>query len=585
MFINLEQEHMQSIDPGFTPHLIIGGATASGKSNFIKFFITSLLRSHAPDSLRLFLVDPKVVSFSIFKNSPHLYAPIVSDAQKFKTVLSGIIDEVERRYSILAKYGVENIPQLAKKHPQAMKDLPHILVIVDEFADIIDAHTWKIREDINLMLKRLGQKARAAGVHLVLITQRATATNIDGEIKANLSGRIAFRVASEGDSQVLISDGIAAHIEHTGEGYAQLGEASELVHFQAPHIDESDILEVLALHEHIPQKFINKTLSEELVKTPLKSSDVHSKKLPVGQFPAIPVGIDLETHKPISLFLGSVNRMSDIEPTPHLVIAGATNAGKSQFAKLLVYKMIQEATPDELRLILIDPKAVTFVPFKKAPHLACPIITEHRLLLPLLRSCLEEIEFRYKLFAEYEVENVEVFRMRTGKRMPSLVLIIDEFADLLDFFPFKERDEIEKILKRYGQMARAAGVHLVLITQRATSQNIPSELRANLSGKIALRMFSEADSHYLLEESGAEKITEPGIFLLKRGSHMPIKGYSPLIHKEDIEMLLQLATKTFGEAVYEPRLEHILSNIQIDHIITETKAGLREHGFFNVGKY
>jgi DNA segregation ATPase FtsK/SpoIIIE-like protein len=178
------------------------------------------------------------------------------------------------------------------------------------------------------------------------------------------------------------------------------------------------------------------------------------------------------------------------------------------------------------------------------------------------------------------VENIEVYRQRTGKVLPSLFIIIDEFADLLDYFPYKERDEIEKILKRYGQMARAAGIHLILITQRATAQNIPGELRANLSGKVALRMYSEADSHYLLEEPGAEKITEPGVFLLKRGSNTPIRGYAPLIHKEDIEKLVQLALETFGAARYEPRLEKILSDIQIDNIISTTKEGLLRKGFF-----
>lgn len=205
---------MDPADNGFAPHYIIAGSTSSGKSNFIRFLILQLLRSHSPDDLRLFLVDPKVVTFNIFKDLPHLYAPVVSDAKKFSIVLNGIIEEVENRYRLFAENGVDNIRTLKQKNPEVAKQMPYIIVIVDEFADIVDSQRWDVKESIVMALKRLGQKARAAGIHMMLITQRATSTNIDGEIKANMPGRIAFRVASDGDSQIIIDDNVAAGVEN-----------------------------------------------------------------------------------------------------------------------------------------------------------------------------------------------------------------------------------------------------------------------------------------------------------------------------------------------------------------------------------
>jgi len=242
VYMNFSNQSVQAWDYGFSPHYIIAWSTASGKSNFIKFFILQIIRSNTPNDVRFFLVDPKIVTFNIFRTMPHLYAPIVSVATKFKTVLDGIIQEVERRYKILAENNVENIIQLKKKNLTDIKSIPNIIVIVDEFADIVDSQDSRnIKEQITLSLKRLGQKARAAGVHLILITQRATSANIDWEIKANMSGRIAFKVATEWDSQLIIEDPQASQIVNPGEWFAKIWDSGELIHFQAPFVSDEDI--------------------------------------------------------------------------------------------------------------------------------------------------------------------------------------------------------------------------------------------------------------------------------------------------------------------------------------------------------
>ncbi len=554
VYLNFDQWSVQKGDYGFAPHYIIAGATSSGKSNFIKFVILQLLRSNSPDDLRFFLVDPKVVTFSIFNKLPHLYAPVVSDATKFKVVLDGIVEEVEKRYKILAEHNVENISQLKGKFKKQGGEhaMPHILVIVDEFADIIDSQNWKIREDIILALKRLGQKARAAGVHLILITQRATTTNIDGEVKANMPGRIAFKVASEWDSQIVIEDSCAADVENPGEWYAKIGDTEELVHFQAPYVSEEDIQEELKKYVGVPIHYINESLSKEIMKELLAMDEVTPDRLPQMHFPSVSVWINLKSHEIVLLHFAREQQMQSEEPTPHLVISWATNSGKSRFAKLLVHQLSYSWSPDDVRILLIDPKVVTFSVFMGLPHLYCPIITEYDHMLPKLEEVLSLIQARYKIFAQEKVENINGYRTKLTKQwrkipkdMYSLVIIIDEFADMLDSYDYKGREQIEKILKRFGQMARAAGVHMVIITQRANSQNIPGEVRTHFAGRIAFRMNTEADSYYILEEKWAEKLRSSGMFMFKQADNEIQYWYAPLFHNDELERMVEDMRRKF----------------------------------------
>lgn len=284
----------------------------------------------------------------------------------------------------------------------------------------------------------------------------------------------------------------------------------------------------------MPQAFLDTNLSAELMKQPLEREKITSNDLPAGVYPSIPIGINLESHKIISLHLARIDQKQDAEPTPHIIIAGATNSGKSRFAKLLVRQLALSGDPDTVQIALLDPKVVTFSVFKGLPHLIRPIITHHEDFLPFLKETLETITARYHLFAEHNVENIEAYRITTGQKLPSLIIIIDEFADLLDSYDYKGRDEIEKILKRFGQMARAAGIHMILITQRATSANIPGEIRTHFSGRIAFRMNTESDSHYILEAAGAESLTSSGVFLFKSTHNHIEKAYAPLFHNDEL---------------------------------------------------
>jgi len=200
-------------DLGKAPHLLIAGATGSGKSVCMNTLLMSLLYRFSPDDLRLIMVDPKVVEFEIYKTIPHLITPIVNDPHKVPYALKWAINEMERRYRVLSKVGVRNLesfnnrkfnlndePVLDHEGNPIPQKLPFIIILIDELADIM----MIAKADVETSIARIAQKARAVGIHMVLATQTPRKDIITGVIKANLPTRIAFRVGSLMDSRVIL---------------------------------------------------------------------------------------------------------------------------------------------------------------------------------------------------------------------------------------------------------------------------------------------------------------------------------------------------------------------------------------------
>lgn len=194
-----------------SPHLLIAGATGSGKSVCMNTLLMSLMYHFSPDDLKLIMVDPKVVEFEVYKKIPHLITPIVNDPHKVPLALRWAINEMERRYKILGKVGVRNLESFntRKINSEAVKDhegniipdkLPLVVILIDELADIM----MIAKADVETSIARIAQKARAVGIHMVLATQTPRKDIITGVIKANLPSRIAFRVGSIVDSRVIL---------------------------------------------------------------------------------------------------------------------------------------------------------------------------------------------------------------------------------------------------------------------------------------------------------------------------------------------------------------------------------------------
>jgi DNA segregation ATPase FtsK/SpoIIIE, S-DNA-T family len=191
----------QVIDLIQTPHLLIGGATNSGKSVLVNSIICSILFRKSPDDVRLFLIDPKIVELKLYNGCPHLLTPVITDPKKAFQALQYCIAEMERRYTLLDALGVRDIRSFNKKaKKEHVQKLPYIVIVIDEFADLM-ATTGK---ELESTLARLAAMARAIGIHMVLATQRPSIDVITGLIKANIPSRIAFMVANKFDSRIII---------------------------------------------------------------------------------------------------------------------------------------------------------------------------------------------------------------------------------------------------------------------------------------------------------------------------------------------------------------------------------------------
>ncbi|HYW82673.1 MAG TPA: DNA translocase FtsK [Spirochaetia bacterium] len=191
----------QVIDLIQTPHLLIGGATNSGKSVLVNSIICSILFRKSPDEVRLFLIDPKIVELKLYNGCPHLLTPVITDPKKAFQALQYCISEMERRYTLLDALGVRDIRAFNKKaKKERVQRLPYIVIVIDEFADLM-ATTGK---ELESTLARLAAMARAVGIHMVLATQRPSIDVITGLIKANIPSRIAFMVANKFDSRIII---------------------------------------------------------------------------------------------------------------------------------------------------------------------------------------------------------------------------------------------------------------------------------------------------------------------------------------------------------------------------------------------
>ncbi len=202
------------------PHLLIAGTTGSGKSVMTNTLISSLLYRNAPSDMKLIIVDPKQVEMAQYQDIPHLLAPIITSTEKALSAMKWAVGEMERRYTLMAEEKVKNIADYnakmaksAEKAPEKEGKMPYIVIVIDEMADLM----MMAGKDLEMLIVRIAQKGRAAGIHLVLATQRPEVKVITGLIKANIPGRIAFAVGSRIDSQIMLDQGGAEKLLGKGD--------------------------------------------------------------------------------------------------------------------------------------------------------------------------------------------------------------------------------------------------------------------------------------------------------------------------------------------------------------------------------
>jgi DNA segregation ATPase FtsK/SpoIIIE, S-DNA-T family len=222
------------------PHLLVAGATGSGKSVCINSLITSLLVTRTPDQVQMILIDPKQVELSQYKGLPHLRLPVVTDMEKVVAALRWTVLEMERRYTRFSEVGARNIVGFNDRFPA--ERLCYLVLVIDELADMM----MTAAEDVERLICRLAQLGRAAGVHLVVATQRPSVDVLTGLIKANLPTRIAFAVSSMTDSRVILDRAGAEKLLGRGDGLYQAGDEMNPRRIQGAFASDDEIEAVCA---------------------------------------------------------------------------------------------------------------------------------------------------------------------------------------------------------------------------------------------------------------------------------------------------------------------------------------------------
>ena len=255
--------------------------------------------------------------------------------------------------------------------------------------------------------------------------------------------------------------------------------------------------------------------------------------------------------------------VADIAKMPHLLIAGATGSGKSVCINTLIISILYKATPDEVRLIMIDPKVVELSVYNGIPHLFIPVVTDPKKAAGALNWAVSEMTSRYNAFAEYGVRNLgeynkKVANMRVPEgekapeKMPQIVIIVDELADLMMVAP----GEVEDAICRLAQLARAAGIHLIIATQRPSVNVITGLIKANMPSRIAFSVSSGVDSRTILDMNGAEKLLGKGDMLFyPQGYQKPARLQGAFVSDEEVSAVVEYVSDKNQGAVYDTAIE------------------------------
>jgi S-DNA-T family DNA segregation ATPase FtsK/SpoIIIE len=230
----------------------------------------------------------------------------------------------------------------------------------------------------------------------------------------------------------------------------------------------------------------------------------------------------------------------DLAKMPHLLIAGATGSGKSVGLNAIISTFLLTRGPDELKLVMVDPKMVELVGYNGVPHLQCPVITEMDKVVGALRLCVQEMQRRYDLFAKHQVRNIDGYRLKVAdeqnaEKIPYLVVVLDELADLMMTSP----EEVETLLCRLTQMGRAAGIHLIIATQRPSVDVLTGLIKANVPARIAFAVTSFTNSQVILDMPGAERLLGRGDMLfMPPDAAKPLRIQGAFVEDKDVHYIV-----------------------------------------------
>ena len=321
---------------------------------------------------------------------------------------------------------------------------------------------------------------------------------------------------------------------------------------------------------------LNLAVADLRIEAPIPGKAAVGIEVPNSENTAVMLGDLLESKEfknsksPISFAVGKDIAgkvvVTDIAKMPHLLVAGATGSGKSVCINTLIMSVIYKADPDDVKLILVDPKVVELSVYNGIPHLMIPVVTDMKKAAGALNWAVAEMEKRYKLFAQYNVRDLKGFNEKvkhgeTGpeiqKKLPQIVIIIDELADLMMVAP----GEVEGAICRLAQLARAAGLHLILATQRPSVNVITGLIKANMPSRIAFSVSSGVDSRTIIDMNGAEKLLGKGDMLFyPSGYPKPVRVQGSFVSDEEVQKVVDYLIDKNGNTSYSNELEEQISS-------------------------
>lgn len=283
--------------------------------------------------------------------------------------------------------------------------------------------------------------------------------------------------------------------------------------------------------------------------------------------------------------------VTDIGKMPHLLIAGATGSGKSVCINTLIMSLIYKANPDDVKVIMIDPKVVELSVYNGIPHLMLPVVTDPKMASGALNWAVAEMDDRYKKFAKYNVRDLKGYNDKVEKiqvleaadkpqKLPQVIIVIDELADLMMVAP----GEVEDSICRLAQLARAAGIHLVIATQRPSVNVITGLIKANVPSRIAFAVSSGVDSRTIIDMNGAEKLLGKGDMLFyPSGFPKPVRVQGAFVSDTEVSSVVDFLTEQGMTADYNPEVEQKI--VSAPAVGDEKGGGDRDEYFVQAGKF
>jgi len=269
--------------------------------------------------------------------------------------------------------------------------------------------------------------------------------------------------------------------------------------------------------------------------------------------------------------------VAELEDMPHLLIAGTTGSGKTVCINSLILSLLYRNSPADLKFVMIDPKMVELMPFNDLPHLLCPLVTEAKKATAALNWVVNEMEERYRLLSKLGTRNIESYNEKGETKLPYIVVVVDEFADLMIVMP----DQIETAVQRLAQLARAVGIHLILATQRPSVNVITGVIKANLPARLSFKVASKVDSRTVLDMNGADKLLGKGDMLfLNPGAEKPTRIQGALVSDKEIDRVVNFikeqAKPVYDENIVKEQQKSGLANGEKDELYDEAVKVIME---------